>query len=234
MSGWPSDDHDDLDPTAALGGTFDEPAPAEEETDPEGEPFVDESESVKVWVDEDGRLVKVYLSNRWRERSKDPLASRFMGALGPAQMRLATPRPLPMSGLPGREVGSEIPLDTVVRRLMEVRQRRRELEGKPAEDVRRSTWTGTVGHGNSTDHKVAVTLERDESTRELVIDEDWARTARAEQITDAVMEAHRMAYSTHQPGEYTAGEFGELAKEAAALGNELMPRPSIRRGGDHD
>ncbi|MGJ3507089.1 hypothetical protein [Enemella sp. A6] len=224
MSGWPSDDHDDLDPTAALSGSYEEPEYTEEGGEPEGEPFVDDSESVKVWVDEDGLLVKVYLSNRWRERSKDPLAERFQKALGQAQANIEKPRPLPTSDLPGRQPGAEIPLDTVVRRLLELAERRRQLKQKPADQVRRSSWTGTVGTGTSADHKVEVVLDRDRRTERLTIDDAWARTARAEKITEAVLEAHRAAYEAHVPGEYTVGEFGELAQEAAALANELMPR----------
>lgn len=227
MTSWPTDETaDELDPTAALSGDpveSSEPDYGNGEDVEEGDGFTDETKSVTVWVDDDHRLVKVYLSNRWRERSKEPLTQRFMQALVPSQMRAAEPRPLPTSALPGREPGAEIPLDTVHARLQELREKRRELKNRPPGEVRRSTWTGTVGRGTSDDHNVSVVLTREEATAELTIDETWARTARAEQIADAVLQAHRAAYAAHVPGEHRLGEFGVLAAEAAALANELMP-----------
>lgn len=224
MTGWPThEESDDLDPTVALVGEIEEPVDEHPEAaEATGDPVADETESVKVWVDDDGRVAKIYLSNRWRERAKEPLVDRFRQAVYTAQARVSTPVPLPSSALPGRAPGAEAPLDTVVRRLMELREKRRELTKKPTDQVRRAEWTGTVGRGQAADGKVEVVLDREQLTAELLIDEQWAQTARTEQITSAVLQAHHAAYAAHVPGEFIPGEFGELAQEAAALANELV------------
>lgn len=226
MTDWnlETDEVDEFDPSNPLLGEADPTtAPVVPDVPPaaDDDGFSDESHSVTVWVDDAQRLTQVRVSNRWRERSKEPLADRVQEALRRAQPPMITPpAPLMLPRAATRAWANplDMPLDETVEALRQLRERRRALDGQDVEPPR---WTGHVGEGRTLDQKVSVVLNRDGATDTIEIDEAWAAQARAEQIAEAIMTAHFEAYNNHDEGSYELNDYGRVAQECARLADEL-------------
>ncbi len=192
--------------------------------------YPDSSQSVRIWVDEDRRLAKVRISNRWRERAKGTsLSSMFDEAflLATAQLGDESTALMPADADAGSKPEPVEPLswDSVfdaLRRADEIQAKYAELDAKPQDEVRQSRWTGSEAVGVSDNRMVQVTLDLHGMTRQVQFQETWLQQSRVSEICDAVMQAHRAAYAAHQPPTLEHGDYMVLAIEAHRASEHVM------------
>jgi hypothetical protein len=186
--------------------------------------FPDTSGSLRIWVDDDRRLTKVVVSNRWRERGKGTtLASMFDEAFLLAQARLGVP-PAP-SVPPEHSVAPELSWEALAEaqeQSFEIAEEEQRLGAMPEDQLRPNRWVGTSVQGVSANQMVTVTLDIFGLTESVRFDDMWVAQARVAQVCDGVMEAHQDAYSRFRPPVYEDGDRERLARRADALSGALL------------
>lgn len=236
MSVWDEDDEDIdfMDPTAPLGADESDDAPAGREDDPlpsdlPGDGTPSPGGVCRVWVDDDGHLQQVRISNRWRERVKDqPLGDFVHAALSAARSMhvtgaAATPPPsigLERGAKPAQVSGAAI--DRLVEESLSMIEESDALSARGDEPGMKSTWTGSPVEGFSVNRKVCVVLDMAGGNESVRMDEDWLKTAQVAQICDAVVEAQQHAESLHEPPVLEVGEHGKMAERAGKLRLETL------------
>jgi hypothetical protein len=201
--------------------------------------YPDSSLSVRVWVDENLRLTKVRISNRWRDRAKGTsLSSMFDEAflLANATIGSSTPPVTATSG-PGQVAPtlSWQSLDEILAETVRLNQEATRLDALPSDEVVPNRWIGNRVEGLSTNQMVAVLLSIHGRTERIAFSEQWLRQARVAEVCEAVMEAHRSAYAQFVPPVFQPGDrqrladrFGRLQEQSMALMGAQTPRGGPR------
>lgn len=201
----------------------------------------DPSGAVHVWVDADRRLLHVRLSNRWRERlmtvgqpkSSAPadvkLDQVVLSVLRRAQSRVTAGLDVPRATEDVAAMSrNDASLAYLLERSMAVRDRRRKLEAKPAEEIRRRRVVGQRPVGHSAGRQVSVTLDVYANTVKVTLDEGWLSSVKTADLGPAIVDAHRAAYEQWTPPAVEPGEYEELAREGEILASEAAAM--LRRG----
>lgn len=199
--------------------------------------YPDSSQSVRIWVDDEHRLTKVVISNKWRDRAKGTsLSSMFDEAFLLATAQLgdgdAIAMPQDLDTEPEPQSGEPLSWDGVLealRRVDEFNAAVAELEAKPEEEVVPSRWVGAEAVGSSQNRMVQVTLDIHGHTRQVQFNEGWLLQSRVSEVCDAVMQAHQQAYADYQPPTYEQGDRMRLAIEGHRLTQQTMSL--MRQGG---
>lgn len=206
----------------------------EEWTPDQGYP--DSSLSVRIWVDDDKRLTKVRISNRWRERAKGTsLSSMFDEAFLLANATLGSATP-PMSGVPDDGSTSDPlswdSLDAILAETTRLAAQAAALDRLPPDEVTPNRWVGAPVEAHSANQMVAVRLSIHGRTEKVAFSEQWLRQARVAEVCDAVLEAHRAAYAQFVPPVFEPGDRQRLADAYARLQYQsmaLIAAPPTRR-----
>jgi len=235
----PTDDFattgDDLDGTGSDDLLV--PTGAGEEWTPD-QGYPDSSLSVRIWVDDDRRLTKVRISNRWRERARGTsLSSMFDESFLLANAAHGSSTP------PGSPVAAErVPtdalswdsLDAILAETRRLAHQAEALDQLPPDQVTPNRWVGATVEAFSTNQMVAVRLSIHGRTEKVAFAEPWLRQARVAEVCDAVLEAHRAAYARFVPPVFEPGDRQRLADAFARLQNQsmaLLGTPPTPQGG---
>ena len=137
------------------------PVGAGEQWTPE-QGYPDSSLSVRIWVDEDLRLTKVRISNRWRDRAKGTsLASMFDEAFLLANATIGSSTP-PVTATPEPAQASPTlswqSLDEILAETVRLNQEAARLDALPYDEVVPNRWLGNRVEGLSANKMVAVLL----------------------------------------------------------------------------
>ena len=212
------------------------PTGAGEEWTPE-QGYPDSSLSVRIWVDDDKRLTKVRISNRWRDRARGTsLSSMFDEAFLLANASIGSPLPVMEDAdepVPSDYLSWES-LDVLVAELDHVADEEAALDAVPSADVVPSRWVGQVVEGHSANQMVAVRLSIQGKVEKVTFSDAWLRQARVSEVCEAVMEAYRDGYARFVPPVYEPGDRQRLADKYRRLQNmsmALMRRGPIPQGG---
>lgn len=221
MFDMPEPQTDELDPSHPFRDG-DEPAyVVEEEQDPLktdlGGGFADATRSVRVWGDEFGRLKRVRLSLRWKERlpHAEDLSTAFSQCLRQLQYRFGgqfLPEPV------RQDIGEVPPYSAAAHRrllgdLLELRERAQKMA--PV----RIVGGGSVGV--SRNGKVKVRLGQLGDTDAVEFDESWLGQARSSEISAEVLSAHDDAYDKFEAPVIDAGEYLEIQSEILRITDEI-------------
>ena len=205
------DADDDYDPLAPVHvGAVDE------EDDDQGSDHTaaDPQRIVKVWLDDDGTLLRVRLSPIWhRKLGHRTLSEVFAGVMAAARIRIA-PEPdeaevdltgVDFSGVMrfGRDPFTtlRLALDNVNRRWAEAAQR--QLAARPA----------TPRPVQVSDGDVSVRLDTDGRLVAVDFDDDYLDDADVREISDAIVRLTRQARAQYVPAEPVRDELAEIALE---------------------
>ncbi len=199
--------------------------------------FPDSTQSVRLWVDGSRRLTKVVISNKWRERAQGTsLSSMFDEAFLLAMAQLpdeASPWQPVVDGTDPEPISNEpLTWEAVLATLREVDRlnaKVEELNARPPDEVEQHRWVGDESVGVSDNRMVSVTLDLYGHTRKVDFNEHWLHQSRVSEVCDAVMQAHRQAYSLWQPPTFVPGEHAAVAREAHRLTQQTMAL--MRQGG---
>ena len=188
--------------------------------------YPDSSLSVRIWVDDDKRLTKVRISNRWRDRARGTsLSSMFDEAFLLANATLGSSVP---PGDDVREGGdsegalSWDSLDAILAETARLDEEAALLDQRPPEQVVPNRWVGAPVEAYSANHMVGVRLSSHGRTEKVAFSEQWLRQARVAEVCDAVLEAHRAAYAQFVPPVFEPGDRQRLAERYARLQNQSM------------
>lgn len=196
----------------------------EEWTPDQGYP--DSSLSVRVWVDDDKRLTKVRISNRWRDRARGTsLSSMFDEAFLLANATLGSSTPPiddPSDGGGSTEALSWESLDAIVAETARLAEESAALDQLPADQVAPNRWVGSPVEAYSANQMVVVRLSIHGRTEKVAFSEPWLRQARVAEVCDAVLEAHRAACAQFVPAVFEAGDRQRLADRYTRLQNQSM------------
>lgn len=188
-----------------------------------GDGYPDSTGSVRIWVDDDLRLTKVVVSNRWRERRRGTsLSSMFDEAflLAHARLGVASDPVIPREGK--TPTLSAEALSEFQEQSFEAAEEAARLDALPADEVRPSRWQGTPVEGVSNNRMVTARLNLFGHTEQTLFDEEWLAQSRVSQLCEAVMEAHQDAYSRFQPPVFEPGERELLAQRFDRLSSDLL------------
>jgi hypothetical protein len=228
------DDSDLLAPDELLVPT----GAGEEWTPDQGYP--DSSLSVRIWVDDDKRLTKVRISNRWRDRARGTsLSSMFDEAFLLANATVGASVPLLGDIAGDGDAAAALSWDSLDAILAESSRLAAEaaaLDELPADVVVPNRWVGAPVEACSHNQMVAVRLSLHGRTEKVAFSEQWLRQARVAEVCDAVLEAHRAAYALFVPPAFERGDRQRLADAYARLQNQsmaLLAAPPTLQG-DHD
>lgn len=206
------------------------PVGAAEEWTPE-QGYPDSSRSVRIWMDDEKRLTKVRISNRWRDRAKGTsLSSMFDEAFLLANATLGSS--VPPATASAAETPQDTPLswealDAVLAETARLDRESAELDEHP-EEVTASRWIGASVEGYNAQHTVGVRLSLHGRTEKVDFSEQWLRQARVSEVCDGIMEAHRDAYTRFSPPTYEPGDRERLAGRYARLQEQIMALMSAR------
>ncbi len=188
--------------------------------------YPDSSLSVRIWVDDDKRLTKVRISNRWRDRAKGTsLSSMFDEAFLLANATLASSTPPQFGADAPAGQGAALSwdsLDAILSESAQLDQEAARLDALPPDQVVPNRWQGNQVEGLSANQMVAVLLSIHGRTERVVFSEQWLRQARVSEVCEAVMEAHRQAYARFVPPVFEAGDHQRLADRYARLQDQSM------------
>lgn len=191
----------------------------------------DPTGAIHVWVDDERRVLHVRLSNRWRERlGKDAaLDQAVLAVIRRAQSRVTPGLDVPRATEDVVAMArNEASLDYLLERTMLLRDRRRKLQAKPSDEVRRRTVVGQRPTGHNGGRQVSVTIDVYANTAAITLDPDWVPSARTADLGVALVEAHQAAYAQWSPPEVEPGEYEELAHESELIAGEAAAM--LRRG----
>ena len=213
------------------------PTGAGEEWTPD-QGYPDSSLSVRIWVDDDKRLTKVRISNRWRDRARGTsLSSMFDEAFVLANATLGASVP-PFDDVPDDTDPSDVlswdSLDAILAETTRLANEAAALDQLPPEQVTPNRWVGSPVEGYSINQMVAVRLSIHGRTEKVAFSAEWLRQARVAEVCDAVIEAHLAAYAQFVPPSFEPGDRQRLADRYARLRNQSMAllaaRPSPQGG----
>lgn len=233
MSIWADDSGSDVfDPNESFGETtgsepedtgIEQPRPTESTWSPE-DGYVDSSGSVRVWVDENRRLTKIRISNRWRERSRGTtLSSMLDEALLMAQARIGTGTPRVAEREPDRVPPlSWESLAELQQQSFEIAEESARLDDLPPAQVQPSRWEGALVEGTSSNRMVKARLSLFGLTEQVTFDPAWLRDSRVSQVCESVMEAHRDAYANFREPVFQPGDRERLAARSERVQSSLM------------
>jgi hypothetical protein len=215
------------------------PTGAGEEWTPD-QGYPDSSLSVRIWVDDDRRLTKVRISNRWRDRARGTsLSSMFDEAFLLANATLGSST-LPVAPAPEEAAPTDVlswdSLDAILAETTRLAKEAAALDQLPPDQVTPNRWVGVPVEAYSANQMVAVRLSVQGRTEKVAFSEPWLRQARVAEVCDAVLEAHRNAYAQFVPPVFEPGDRQRLADAYARLQNQsmaLLATPPTRRE-DHD
>jgi hypothetical protein len=227
-----TDDGDAMAPDDLLAPT----GAGEEWTPDQGYP--DSSLSVRIWVDDDKRLTKVRISNRWRDRARGTsLSSMFDEAFLLANATLGSSTPpvgdVPDDGGPADALSWDS-LDAILAETTRLTKEAAALDQLPPDEVIPNRWVGSPVEGHSANQMVAVRLSIHGRTEKVAFSDQWLRQARVAEVCDAVLEAHRDAYAQFVPPVFEPGDRQRLADAYARLQNQsmaLLAAPPAPQGG---
>ena len=213
------------------------PTGAGEEWTPD-QGYPDSSLSVRIWVDDDKRLTKVRISNRWRDRARGTsLSSMFDEAFLLANATLGSSTPpvgdVPDDGGPADALSWDS-LDAILAETTRLTKEAAALDQLPPDEVIPNRWVGSPVEGLSANQMVAVRLSIHGRTEKVAFSEQWLRQARVAEVCDAVLEAHRAAYAQFVPPVFEPGDRQRLADAYARLQNQsmaLLAAPPAPQGG---
>lgn len=191
----------------------------------------DPTGAIHVWVDDDRRLLHVRLSNRWRDRlGKDAtLDQAVLGVIRRAQARVTPGLDVPRATEDVVAMArNDSSLDYLLERSMLLRDRRRKLQAKPVDEVRRRTVAGQRPTGHNGGQQVSVTIDVYANTHAITLDPEWLSSARTADLGAALVEAHEAAYAQWAPPVVEPGEYEELAREGELIAGEAAAM--LRRG----
>lgn len=183
----------------------------------------DPTEAIHVWVDDERRVLHVRLSNRWRDRlDKDAaLDESVLAVIRRAQSRVTPGLDVPRATEDVVAMArNEASLDYLLERTMLLRDRRRKLAAKPAEEIRRRRVVGQRPVGANAGRQVSVTLDVYANTHAISFDPEWLADVRTADLGAAIVEAHHAAYAQWSPPVVEPGEYEELAREGELIAGE--------------
>jgi hypothetical protein len=188
--------------------------------------YPDSSRSVRIWVDDNKRLAKVRISNRWRDRARGTsLSSMFDEAFLLANATLGSSA-LPFDGVSeDRQPAAALSwdsLDAILAETTRLATDAEALDQLPPDQVVPSRWVGSPVEAYSSSQMVAVRLSLHGRTEKVAFSEQWLRQARVAEVCDAVLEAHRAAYARFVPPVFEPGDRQRLADRYARLQNQSM------------
>lgn len=207
--------------TPDAGGSA--PAPGGSSVDADGA-LTDASGAVHVWLDDEQRVARLRVSNRWRERLKDAsLADTLVSLVGGYQPMSGVDLSLEQASEPvdPRPLSSEA-LDALLERTLELDDKRAKLAQRSPDEVTPTRMEGASVEGRSANRMVSVTLAAHGATIAVTLDDDWLPRAKAEDLGNAVMEAYRDAYAQWRPPTVALGDWARLAAEGDLLQREAM------------
>lgn len=222
MFDMPEAQTDDLDPSRPFHASDAPEYQVEEELDPLrtdlGGGFTDSTRSVRVWGDEFGRVRRVRLSLRWKERlpRAEQLSFAFSEAIRQLQYRFAEGDFLPQA--PRLEVGrvdafSFEAAERLIEEMLALRER-----GKHVAPVR---LVGGGSVGTSQNRKVKVALGPLGDTTSVEFDEAWLEAARGSEIAAEVLMAHEDAYRRFEQPTLDAAEYLQIKSEFQRVIDEI-------------
>lgn len=239
MTPWPDDNGDEAyefyDPSDSgafadpTGPPVDSSASADEHIDsdvPDGMAdgaVSDPTGAVHVWFDDQHRVTRVRVSNRWRERlrkEKKELAEVLVELLRMQQTRPAAPLPEPeVSSTTTTERLNDVTLDRLMERSKELDRLGDALRART--DVRRTRLVGERVTGSSSNRMVQVMIDPRAHTGEIHLDRAWLDHATAATLGEAITQAHLDAYGRWTPPQTEFGEWDLLNVERRAVTAEL-------------
>lgn len=237
MTDWNLDDDDD-------GGVWDgltAPAsdPEDETGDWAGELIGDATGAVRVGVDEDHRVVRVLISNNWRNKVGDLAAAvtsaaqvatepLTLGAVNTAGFSLlGGRRPQPRGTVLDHPM-SQYEVNQLLEQTLQAFEKQNRLAER--EDVRPREYRYEPAVGASDNDKVSVRLDAQMRPDRISIEEQWAAGARVERLTGALQQAFARAYQTWREPVMVKGEYDELQDEVLDLRRRTL-RPVLIAGG---
>jgi|GEM_PF-7071181 len=228
MTTWPDEVDDFMDPTAPPASCGEEATTVDNwqaQDVPEGSAEHDFLQIFHFWLTPEGRLAKIRITNRWRERVQGKPLSLLLTAGFKQRQKQATGTPVAVQA---ERVDTSEPVDQAflsrwLESLFVVDEKERKLEEKDG-GARPGRWVSPPNTGTSANGRVTVHLGKGARTTEIKIDEDWAKSTRVSEICDAVQQAHDAAYAEFVEPEFAPGEYGELANELATLEEEMRVR----------
>lgn len=246
MTTWPEetssseDEFEFYDPTAPQGSGDDEAGPEPDWRDSDLPEGTTESDIVGIghlWLTPEGRLAKIRISNRWRERcGKTPLGTMLIAGFKLRQKEASGNGSI---GLDSQLVDTTEPVDqTFLARwfdtILETQRQEAKLDADGGVEKHGGKWVqSSDNRGSAAQGKVTVRLGKGARTTAITIDEEWARKTRVSELCDAIQEAHDDAYARFEEPVYQPGEYGRLGIEMATLDEEMRVRAenlASRRG----
>jgi len=201
------------------------PSGAGEEWTPD-QGYPDSSLSVRIWVDDDKRLTKVRISNRWRDRARGTsLSSMFDEAFLLANATLGSSIPPFASATDDGATSDPLSwgsLDAILAETNRLAKAAAALDELPPDQVTPNRWVGSPVEAYSANQMVAVRLNLHGRTEKIAFSEQWLRQARVSEVCDAVLEAHRVAYAQFVPPVFEPGDRQRLADAYARLQRQSM------------
>lgn len=241
MTTWDDLTEGDELPVDVLARPQGEPAP-ESDPDPvppsDDEGITDPTGSVTVWVDEAYAVVRLRVSNRWRERAEQPLAARMLFAAQQATLGRLFAQP-PATGIDPLEPAEPLPPSSLLDRpfdprevadvLEQTAQAREELAALEArDDVRPTRIVHDEAVGHSPGLRATVVLDHQRRPSAIDLDERWLAGARADQVVESVTAAFADAYAKWREPAVEPGEYAELVTRINALRDRtLRPLRSV-------
>lgn len=186
-----------------------------------GDGYTDLSGTLRVWVDDRGRLERIHLGRYWRNRTgTGSLTDMFADVLS------FTALLTPITAEPELDpVPTGLPTQLTRQFLSDINDR---MEGfkkalltlDPA--TGESTWTGSEASGSSESGRVKVTLDLHGRTVGVRIDDKFAANASPTAIGRAVLAAQASAVSRHVPPTCRPGERVKLLAQVSGAHEQII------------
>lgn len=186
--------------------------------------YNDSTGCVRIWVDDDRRLTKILISNRWRERSRGTsLSSMLDEVFLMAQARIA----VGSARLGGNEPERVPPMSwealaELQQQSFEISEESDRLDALPPDQVEQSRWVGETVEGVSSNRMVTARLSLFGLTEQVTFDQAWLQQSRVSQLCESVMEAHRDAYARFREPVFQPGDRDKLAARSQRVQGSLM------------
>ncbi|OYO19428.1 hypothetical protein CGZ93_13825 [Enemella dayhoffiae] len=238
MTDWNLDDDDAWDGLSSpavdpVGDQVDEPELG-------GDLVSDGSGAVAVAVDDEHRVVRVVISNNWRNKAGQGLAAAVREAALRATepLTLADPEIASFSLMTGRTPKpngtvldhpmSQLEVNQLLEETLQTFERLEKLDQRG--DVRHRTYDYTPAIGRSDNEKVRVELDLQMRPDTISIDQPWVEGVRVERIVASLQQALTRAYAEWRPPVVVPGEYDEVRDQALALRKRTL-RPVLIAGG---
>lgn len=186
--------------------------------------YNDSTGCVRIWVDDNRRLTKILISNRWRERSRGTsLSSMLDEVFLMAQARIAVGAQFAHEPEPERVPPlSWEALAELQQQSFEIAEESARLDALPPDQVQENRWEGTKVEGVSSNRMVRARLNIFGLTEQVTFDSAWLNQSRVSQVCESVMEAHRDAYARYREPVFQPGDREQLAARSDRVQASLM------------